>query len=61
MPNTLEGGALEHQRCVSVVASEPGMCAVEHVQRLAHAALDLEHPSKRKRDRDLSGRIDGRL
>jgi hypothetical protein len=39
--------------------------SVEHVQRLAHAALDLEHPSERKGDRDLSGRvasgIEGRL
>jgi hypothetical protein len=52
-------GALERERRDSVAAAETCAGSVEHLERLVHAALDLEHPSERKGDRDLSGRIAG--
>ena len=49
-----ERGALERERRASVGAGEARARPVEHLQRLAIAALDLEHASQRERDRDLS-------
>ena len=52
-----ERGALERQRRAPVGAAEARARPVEHLQRLAVAALDLEHASQRERDRDLSSHV----
>ena len=52
-----ERGALERERRAPVGGGEAGARPVEHLQRLAVAAADLQHASQRERDRDLSGRV----
>jgi hypothetical protein len=54
-----EDGALERERRAAVAADETCARSVKHVYRVAHAPLDLEHPSERKGDRGLSARVRG--
>jgi len=51
-----ERGALERECRAPVGAAEAGACAVEDLERLTVAPVDLEHASQRKRDRHLSAR-----
>ena len=52
-----KGGALQRQRRSTVGGAKAAACAVEYLERLAVAPLDLKHPSERERDRHLRGRV----